>query len=88
MSENDFKECAFIYREMRFFTFQEFYENCEAIKWLYKRCLGKLGKMFYRWYVYANIHTTTTQKNKIWDYLNDYVEKPTLSLYRDKKIEE
>ena len=28
----------------------------------------------YKWFCYANIHTTMYQKNKIWDYLNGDIE--------------
>ena len=74
----DFKECDFINYEMKFYSLKDFCENCTAIKKLYENNLSKYGKIFYKWYVYANIHITMNQKNNIWDYLNNDITKEEL----------
>lgn len=66
----NFKECRFITNEMQFINYIDFCENRKAIKKLYKS-LSDNGKIFYQWYVYANIWMSEFYKNKIWDYLND-----------------
>jgi len=78
MTEQDFRECYYISNEMRFFSYKDFLINCNAIKHLYKNKLGKYGKIFYKWYIYANIDITMSQKNKIWGFLNDDVSKKGL----------
>lgn len=70
----DFKECDFISTEMKFYTYKDFCRNCNAIKRLYDKQLTKYGKIFYKWYVYANVHITIGQKNKIWDFINNYAD--------------
>lgn len=70
----DFSECRFIEDEMKFYTYFDFVQNKEAIKRLFER-LSKDGKLFYMWYVYANIHMETHFKDAIWDYLNGYDEQ-------------
>lgn len=82
MTEKDFKECDFINSEMRFYSYNDFLKNCYAIKRLYDKVLGKYGKVFFKWYVYANIHITIGQKNKIWDWLNGYCNYEELELLR------
>ena len=74
----DFSECKFISAEMRFYSYQDFCKNCFAIKRLYEKYLSREGKLFYKWYVYANINVTMQQKNKIWDFINDYASKDEL----------
>lgn len=68
MTENDYLECRFIDIEMRFTTFESFLRDAKAIKRLYKALNHKL---FYKWYVYANIHISLKRKNLMWSYLND-----------------
>lgn len=68
MTESDFKECRYIDIEMRFTTYDSFLEDARAIKRLYKQLNHKV---FYKWYVYANIHISLDRKNKMWCYLND-----------------
>lgn len=75
MSEEDFKECPFIYEELRFYLYDDFIANCEILRHLYNNYLGVKGKIFYKWYVYANIDLTLNQKNVVWDYLNGYCDK-------------
>jgi hypothetical protein len=68
MTETDYKECRYIDIEMRFTTYDSFLEDARAIKRLYKQLNHKI---FYKWYVYANIHISLDRKNKMWCYLND-----------------
>ena len=69
MSDYDFNECKFIIEELRFLTFQDFYYNKDIIRFYFNK-MTKNGKIFYKWFVYANIHMNERQKNAIWDYLN------------------
>lgn len=69
----DFSICEFIEENMWFFTYYDFCDNRKYIKKLFDG-LNKQQKKFYKWYVYANIHTNETYKNYIWDYLNGYDE--------------
>ena len=78
MDDDDLKECWFIESEMKFYTYKDFLKNCVAIKRLYDNNLSRNGKLFYKWYVYANIHLSINQKNKAWDYLNNFCEKEEL----------
>ena len=67
----DFSECSFIEGEMKYYTYCDFVRNRKVIKKMYQ-LLSKNGKIFYKYYVYANIHMNETYKNAIWDYLNGY----------------
>ena len=67
MTEDEYKECKYIDTEMRFYTFEEFKSNARAIKRMYD-CLNH--KIFYKWYIYSNIHLTLKQKNIAWAFLN------------------
>mgnify|MGYP004468725385 CR=1 FL=1 len=69
MTNDDFLECRFIQEEMRYLTYDEFCENCYEIKSIFKM-MNKNAKLFYKWYVYANIHMNEMYKNLIWEYLN------------------
>lgn len=83
----DFSECEFIDEEMKFYTYNDFIQNCYAIKRLYNKYLSNNGKLFYMWYLYSNIHLTMHQKNKAWDYINGYIEKESLyDLLKSKYI--
>lgn len=77
----NFNECEFISNQMKFYTFKEFCQNCYILKLSYEKKLSKNGKIFYKWFIYANIHMTNKQKNKIWDYLNNYIDKTELYKY-------
>lgn len=68
MTELEYRECRFIDSEMHFTTFDSFLKDAKAIKRLYKALNHKL---FYQWYVYANIHISLNRKNLMWSYLND-----------------
>ena len=37
-------------------------------------------KLFYKWYVYANINMKPFLKDIIWDYLNDYDDRGNMLL--------
>ena len=80
----DFSECKFIRREMQFYTYYDFCDNKSAIKRLFKG-LSKNGKLFYMWYIYANIHMELFYKNAIWDYLNFEDEENEFRLIELKK---
>lgn len=69
MVDSDFKECEFIDECMRYVTYNQFCDKCQIIKYFYQ-AMGKRGKRFYKWFVYANIHTDIDEKNLIWNYLN------------------
>ena len=68
MTESDYLECRYIDTEMRFTTFESFIKDAGAIKRMYK-CLHHI--LFFKWYLYANIHISLKRKNMIWLYLND-----------------
>ena len=68
----DFSDCNFINEHMKFYTYYDFCDNSSAIKRLFDNYLSPNGKLFYRWYVYANTHMKLCFKNAIWDYLNGY----------------
>ena len=70
MKDNDFTECLFIKKELCYLDYIEFCKNAIVLKLNYKE-LSKNGKIFYKWYVYANIHMTEYFKNIIWEYLNN-----------------
>ena len=69
MSDVDFKECKVIKDCLCFLTFDEF---CEYRKLIAKSFteLSKDGKLFYKFYVYANIHMELNYKDAIWSYVN------------------
>lgn len=75
LREKDYKECRFIDEEMRFYTFEEFVINANAIKRLYSvlNC-----KLFYKWYVYSHI-MGMRRKDKIWEFLNGDIELEELN---------
>lgn len=65
----DFSICEFIKDKMWFFTYYDFCDNRQSIRENFQE-MSKNEKLFYKWYVYANIHMNETFKNAIWDYLN------------------
>lgn len=69
MKEEDFRNTSFIDAELRWFTIDDFLKECKIIKKVYKKLKPNQVRL-YKWFCYANINTTTYQKNKIWDYLN------------------
>lgn len=71
MNGIDFSQCEFIEENMQFITYTEFCKNRNAIRRMFNE-LDRNGKIFYKWYVYANVHMKEQFKNAIWDYLNGY----------------
>lgn len=67
----DFSDCEFIEDQLKFYTYDDFLEHKHLIRRKFDY-LSKNGRIFYKYYVYANVHITMNQKNRIWDYLNGY----------------
>lgn len=69
MSDVDFRECRVIKDCLCFLTFDEF---CKYRKLIVKSFaeLSEDGKLFYKFYVYANIHMELNYKDAIWSYVN------------------
>ena len=70
MRDIDFTACEFIRNELCFLTYVDFCFNAKIIKLFYE-AMENTAKIFYKWYVYANIHMTEYFKDRIWDYLNN-----------------
>ena len=83
MQESDFKECKYIDTFLKFYTLEDFYKHRILIRSRYK-ALSTYAKMFYKWYVYANINMDQTQKNVVWEYLNNDT-MPGIVLYQHTK---
>mgnify|MGYP001623637710 CR=1 FL=1 len=79
-----------IYDDMRFYTFNEFYEQGVRIKSHFVN-LNINDKLIYRMYVYSNRHIKDYLLDKIWEYLNEpfgssyYVSYDMLGLYKTKR---
>lgn len=79
-----------IYDDMRFYTFNEFYEQGVRIKSHFVN-LNINDKLIYRMYVYSNRHIKDYLLDKIWEYLNEpfgstyYVSYDMLGLYQTKR---
>lgn len=69
MKDIDFTECRVINSALCFLTYDEFCKYRNIIKRGFND-LSKDGKLFYKYYVYANIHIKNMFKDKIWNYLN------------------
>jgi hypothetical protein len=69
MRKTDFSVCEYIEREMWIITYNDFCDRRKGIKRLYQK-LNDCQKIFYKWYVYSNVHMNEEYKNYIWDYLN------------------
>lgn len=74
MNEYDMRSCRYIKENLRFVFYREFYRDRYLIRRLYNQ-LDKDAKIFYKWFIYANIHTTIGEKNAIWEFLNDIGEQ-------------
>ena len=85
MEQYDFSICKFIDEEMWFFTYYDFCDNRHNIKQLFET-LDKNQKLFYKYYVYSNIHMNETYKNAIWDYLNQFEEYYEINLLNLKRF--
>ena len=70
MKDVDFSACPFIKEQLCFITYNDFCHNARIIKAIYE-AMKTDAKVFYKWYVYANIHMSEFFKDKIWDYLNN-----------------
>lgn len=84
MDEIDFSICSYIEQTMWVITYNDFCDRRVGLKRLYKK-LTDDQKIFYKWYIYSNVHMTEPFKNAIWDYLNDY-DVDGLELMRKKKF--
>lgn len=69
MKDEDFSECRVINSTLCYLTYDEFCKYKYFIKNEYKK-LQKNGRLFYKYYVYANIHMNTLHKDRIWNFLN------------------
>jgi len=84
MAEIDFSICSFIKEELNFLTYHDFCKNAKIIK-AYYDVLEKNEKIFYKWYVYANIHMDEGFKNLIWTYLNSTEQEDYDNLIENEK---
>ena len=68
--------------EMDFYSYVDFYNNAELLKNMYIRYCGNniRTKKLYCWYVYSR-RMTTTEKNMVWDYLNNDINLGDLTDY-------
>jgi len=71
LCDQDFVDIRFIDYELKWLTPEDFIASAKDIKRVYNN-MDLNQKQIFKWYCYANIHTTMHQKNKIWDYLNGY----------------
>ena len=67
MTEEEYKECIYIDNDLKFYTYRDFKRDAFYLRKLYDKLPHKI---FYKWYVYANIHLTMKQKNIAWAFLN------------------
>ena len=67
MTEEEYKECRYIDNNLKFYTYRDFKRDAFYLRALYDKLEHKL---FYKWYVYANIHLTPKQKDIAWSFLN------------------
>lgn len=71
MTKKEIEECKFIDERMKFFTLNDFILSKKLIKTLYQKLDNPI---FYKWFVYSNIHITLSQKDAIWRWLNGETE--------------
>lgn len=67
MTEEEYKECRYIDNNLKFYTYRDFKRDAFYLRKLYDKLPHKI---FYKWYIYANIHLTMKQKNIAWAFLN------------------
>lgn len=84
MDEINFSICSYIEQDMWVITYDDFCDRRAGLKRLYNR-LTDDQKIFYKWYIYSNVHMKEAFKNAIWDYLNGY-DIDGLELMRKKKF--
>lgn len=82
MTKKEIEECKFIDERMKFFTLNDFILAKDRIKVLYQ---SLNDPMFYKWFVYSNIHITLSQKDAIWKWLNGETETFTYQYKEDRK---
>lgn len=85
MTDYDFKEVEFINKNMRYITYNDFVKNHDKIKKRFKE-MTRYGRLFFKWYVYANIHMNEYLKNIIWEYLNSDEPQAYVNLISRKII--
>ena len=78
MKDVDFSVCPFIKEELCFLTYFDFCHNAKILKAFYQ-AMEEDAKIFYKWYVYDNIHMDETFKNYVWNYLNS--DEPEAYVY-------
>lgn len=84
MDEIDFSICSYIEQDMWVITYDDFCDRRAGLRRLYNR-LTDDQKIFYKWYIYSNVHMKESFKNAIWDYLNGY-DIDGLELMNKKKF--
>ena len=67
MKKEELRECQFIDEALKFYTYEDVYRDKKSIKAMYRTLDNKI---FYKWFVYANINISLVQKDAIWEYLN------------------
>ena len=65
-----YKACDFIKKEMQFYSFQDFLNEMEYIKFYFENSNYDIRQL-YQWYVFANVNVSNKQKNLIWDYITN-----------------
>lgn len=83
--EVDYSVCNFIESQMWFITYNDFCDRRKGIKRLFQNMTID-AQIFYKWYVYSNIHMDEYFKNAIWDYLNQNGIEYELELTRLKHL--
>ena len=68
MKKEELRECQFIDEALKFYTYEDFYRDKKTIKAMYRTLDNKI---FYKWFVYANINISLVQKDAIWELLNE-----------------
>lgn len=81
----DFSACEFIETEMWIITYDDFCDRRKGLKRLYEE-LPSNAQIFYKWYLYSNIHMTEHFKDLIWTYLNFDDEQCEIDLLNAKRI--
>ena len=79
MKDVDFSVCKFIKEQLCFLTYNDFCRNAKILKLFYEG-MDNDAKIFYKFYVYANIHMTEYFKDTIWNYLNNQEEEYYIEL--------
>lgn len=65
----DYSVCDFIESQMWIITYDDFCDRRSGIKRLFQEMVLS-ARIFYKWYIYSNVHMDEYFKNLIWDYLN------------------